>query len=332
MTGLGKAFQTVDLGRRAVLVGAFATSAVATTACAARQAKLGLGKTPDRQPDLPPQGVGILSQSVMLSAADPAGRNFIAIRACQYPEAATTWLWASVLTRDGFYQFAANNLTWNGPQLMHESEARGDYVARGNGRGLRANARFQREGKLGAPKLARLKAQFDSDPALQASSGQVSVEADFIPQSGYAGLLPGRTEAFGTARVALKINGRHLRFYGPAQFHEQSQTDARFVHPFAFASLWSPVLCATLLDSPPHSGAYVIDAGVPRGLQRPVATFAADHCSFDFVDAGNPAVARFEIVKSYFVPLYGMRWQGRFVRGEMLGRRVVGMLNSWARL
>jgi hypothetical protein len=310
------------IARRSVLGGYLAVSACATP--------IGRGPT-QALPDTPIQGKAMLSQSVMLTGATMSGDHFVAIRACQYRDAGVTWLWASVLTPDGFYQFVSNNLPWQGPFLTEAAATRATYQAECRTCRLRASASYLREGTLSAPLSATLNASFDSDVALGAAQGRVSVEAVFTPISGFAGLLPGRTEAFGQCRFNIRIGNKTLSFEGPSQFHEQSQTDARFVQPFVFSSLWSGDLFSTLLDSPPNSGGYVIEDGKPRGLRNPIARISSSSSEFTFLDADQERVVRFEVIKSFHIPIYGSLWRGRFVRGELLGRPIVGTLNSWLR-
>ena len=314
--------------RRAILAGATASlGAMSLGGCVAGR---GVTLAP-HEVDMPPKGTATLSQSVMLSGADIGGTHFAAIRACQYPETGVTWFWAMVHTPSGFYQFASNNVPWNGPKLTEPDAKIAEYRAKS---GKKAQAVYSRAGSLTAPERVTLEAAFDSDGEWGADQGRVTVRAEFSPISGFAGLLQGRTEAFGQARFALNIAGKPISFVGPAQFHEQSQTSARFVEPFAFARLWSDGLFSTLLDVPPNSGGYVIDSGRARELKRAafeLETGAGRAVTVSLLDDGNPASATFEIVRAYGLPLYGNIWRGRFVRGELFGRPVVGMLNSWLR-
>jgi hypothetical protein len=314
--------------RRTVLAGAVASLGITgLSGCMAGRAEM----LRPREANLPPKGTATLSQSVMLSGADTTGTHFAAIRACQYPETGVTWLWAMVHSPDGFYQFAANNVPWDGPALTELEALEAEYRAT---LGRKTYAKYKRIGALKAPKLVTLEAAFDSDGQWGADRGHVTVRAEFKPNSGFAGLLTGRTEAFGRAQFAVTIAGKPISFDGPAQFHEQSQTSARFVEPFAFASLWSADLFSTLLDVPPNSGGYVIEAGQARELKRAAFTLdsnGARTVTASLLDNGKPVDAAFEVIRAYGLPLYGDTWRGRFVRGTLLGRPVVGMLNSWLR-
>jgi hypothetical protein len=277
--------------------------------------------------DRPPRGQPGLSQSVMLTGADEAGAHFASVRVCQYPEAGVAWLWCTVSTPRGLHQFASNSVPWSGPALPAEDAQAAAYRADAG----TALAEFQRAGTLKAPRSASLAARFQSAPVRGRRSALVTIAAEFEPLSGFAGLLPGRTEAFGRARFVVTVAGRRIVFEGPAQFHEQAQTDARFVTPFVFCSLWSKDLFATLLDAPPHSGGYVIDAMRPRGLLTPIAELHDASTTYRFTDAGRPVAIRLDTVQAYRIPIYGRPWQGRFVKGVAFGKPVVGMLNSWDR-
>lgn len=279
--------------------------------------------------DQPPQGRTLVSQSVMLSAANTAGTHFAAIRLCQYPDAGVTWLWCNVLTPKGFYQFASNRLPWAGPTLSGPKASGAQYRAAGVTGRLAAEAVVEREGTLASPTAVTLNAGFDSDTGLGAVPGRVQLTATFAPHAEFAGLLPGRTEAFGHARFALLIDGKTLVFEGPGQFHEQAQTEARFTTPFVFASLWSENAFSTLLESPTGSGGYVIDSGRPRPLLAPQFDLSPRALSFTYKNGGIERVSGLAVIHSYAVPIYGQLWRGRFVRGAVFGRQMVGMVNAW---
>lgn len=158
--------------------------------------------------------------------------------------------------------------------------------------------------------------------------GKVSILATFTPAAGYAGLIPGRTESFGRAHFHCTGDGLSAVFEGPAQFHEQPQAEPRFTTPFAFASLWSDDLYATLLHTPQGSGGYIIDQGTPRQVRAVTADLGAE-LALRFEDAGAPARVPLEAARRYRVPINGEMWRGRFVRGRLGGRAVNGFLNSW---
>lgn len=291
--------------------------ASATVACA------------NRLEDTSLEGRTIYSESVMLSGADASGRHFAAVRVCTYPDADVAWLWGMLLTPEGFHQFASNDIPWRGGRAENEAGDAARYAVRGGG----GDAGFQRQGALAAPREARLEAAFESMPTLRPDirAGRVRIEAIFAPREGYAGLLPGRTESFGRAAFRCTIDGRAVAFDGPAQFHEQAQDAPRFTTPFAFASLWSDDMFATLLDTPNGGGGYLIDGERAHALADVRAALAPASLALDFTQGGAAGRIALDPARIYHVPVYGRAWTGRFVRGVHAGRQLVGFLNSWAR-
>lgn len=282
------------------------------------------------------EGRPIYSESVMLSGADPEGRCFAAVRACTYPEASQAWLWCMLLTPDGFWQFARNDIAWEGAAVAPTPDGALYSVAADGARPARAI--FAREGALAAPTRATLAAGFDSDPRLgetgaPVAAGNVFLEAVFTPAAGHGGLLPNRTESFGHAGFRGRIGDRAFAFEGPAQFHEQPQHEPRFTTPFVFSSLWSADLFATVLHAETAAGGYVIDRGRVHMMANVRASVAPGALGIDFtLDAGDsPRRFALESARDYRVPVYEEYWRGRFVRGVYDGRRVVGFLNSWRR-
>ena len=310
--------QEALMPRRSVLVGGLGLAGCATSR--ENGASLVMG-------DLPPKGQTGTSQSVMLSGAAETGTHFVAVRACQYPEAGVTWLWCTVATPQGLYQFSSNMLPWQGPALSPDEAGMAIYRAQTS----EADAKFIRTGTLKAPQKAELSARFTAQgqgPRL-GNRARVSLVAEFEPLSGYAGLLTGRTEAFGHAKFVLNIAGKKIVFEGPSQFHEQTQTAARFVTPFIFSSLWSKDLFSTLLIAPPNGGGYVINEGRPSSISAPKAELTQTGSKFTFTEGSVERSIVLETRFAYQIPIYGALWQGRFVKGDVFGKTVVGMVNSW---
>lgn len=275
------------------------------------------------------EGRSTYSESVMLSGADPEGARFAAVRICTYPELGVAWLWCMLLTPNGFWQYASNDVAWSG-----EASAQ-DPVTAGYGAVAtrRTSAIIKREGTLAAPRRAELQASFDSmpnlgEPGSPVKRGPVSILASFEPAAGYGGLLPGRTESFGRAHFSCTGSVSAV-FDGPAQFHEQPQSTPRFTTPFAFASLWSADAFGTFLDSPGGSGGYTIENGAARRASDVHATLTPGALALDFRSEAAPRRIALESARDYRVPIHGQYWRGRFVRGQYGDRRVVGFLNSW---
>lgn len=295
--------------RRSVLMGAVAA------ACAPRMSD-----------DL--YGRATLSQSVMLSGADAAGEHFLAVRGSTYPDAGVAWLWIMLLTRDGFWQYARNDLPWRG-RATDPDAPRGAYLIES----ARDRASFRRGGPAAAPMAAMASVAFDSNPGLGAGvgRGRVTIEAAFAPNDGHAGLLPGRSEAFGRVSAHCAIDGVGFDLEGPGQFHEQTQTTPRFTTPFAFASLWSDDVVATLLETPEGSGGYIIESRKVTPLSAVRADLAPAALGLSFLRAGAGDRIALDAARTYALPIWGETWTGRFVRGRYGTTRLVGYLNSWRR-
>lgn len=279
-------------------------------------------------PQPPLEGRTIHSESAMLSGADRTGRRFAAVRVCTYPEAGVAWLWCMLLTPGGFWQYAADDIAWDGRALAAEPDAlysvrKGDTLAI-----------IAREGPLAAPGRATMAASFTSMPALGEPGAVVApgapyVEAVFTPAEGFAGLLPGRTESFGHVRFKVRIANRTLSFEGHGQFHEQPQSEPRFTTPFEFASLWSPDLFATVLQSPGGNGGYLLESGRAAPMTRVAVATARGALGIDFTTAAGPGRFSLQSVRDFRIPIYGRDWRGRFVRGRLGRHAVAGFLNSW---
>lgn len=296
--------------RRQVLGALVAASA---TACA------GLPRTKPVAQHLPLEGISIYSESVQVSLADPAGKNFLSIRLCQYPDAGVAWLWVAVLIDGEFIQIADNAVPWQGGASVLPGAAQASYAARS----AAASISFVRDGAVNQPVQGRMKFVGNSSSAIQ-------VEVTFSPSELYEGLIPGRAEVFGRATAALNIRGRVLNLEGPGQWHEQQQTAPRFVTPFVYASLWGEGVFATFLQTPDSSGGYVIS---PQGVtgyngadfNRPQSVREVSMTAAD----GRISKFWFEERHHYTLDIYGKPWRGSFVHGKIEGVTVSGFLNSW---
>jgi hypothetical protein len=276
------------------------------------------------------EGRPTYSESVMLSGADAEGRNFCAVRICTYPELGLAWLWCMLLTPEGFWQYASNDVAWSGAAVAQEPvvASYGAFATR------RTSAIIKREGTLAAPRRAELQASFDSmhslgEPGRPVGRGTISILASFEPAAGYGGLLPGRTESFGRTHFYCTGDGVSAVFDGPGQFHEQPQTEPRFTTPFVFASLWSADVFATALQTAQGAGGYVIDNGRAQPMKAVTASVAPGALGIDFSLGDTPRRFVLESARDYRVPVYGLDWRGRLVRGRYGERQVVGFLNSW---
>jgi hypothetical protein len=268
----------------------------------------------------PLKGRKIYSESVQIACGDPGGRRFAVLRLCQYPEAGVAWLWAAAVI-DGRLALAVDNeAVWSGSPSVREGAEAASYAAATR----TANFAFSRTGPRDQPVAAE--AQFVGTHG----RGRFAVSAQFRPATGFSGLLPGRSEQFGRVRAEVELGGRTVVIDGPGQWHEQPQTDPRFVTPFVYASLWGRDTFSTLLQSPEGSGGYIIR---PGGVTR-----------FDRVAFGRPGGTRpvratgpngaaaqmlLEEVRAYDFGVYDEIWRGAFVRTRLDGVPLIGFANTF---
>ncbi len=266
------------------------------------------------------EGREIYSESVQLSAASPDGTTMFSIRLCQYPEIRTAWVWASLLTPEGSFLFADNEVTWNGAAADAANRPEAAYSAQAGG----MNISFLRTGPHGAINAGQLVFEKRGEDGFR-------VNAEFVPTGGFTGLLAGRSEMFGNVTAEISAGGKSLNLSGPGQWHEQPQSAPRFTIPFVYGSLWGQSVSGTLLRSPEGSGAYALRPGRaplmfreavfgPPGPERLVDLTAED---------GSRELLTLELLHLYTLPIYGRSWTGTFVRGAFLGEPVLGFVNNW---
>lgn len=297
--------KAASLTRLGLLPAAFALSA-----CAAGP---GRGGTLEGRP--------IYSESVQMSCADPSGERVFSVRLCQYPQAGLAWIWAAALVDGEVLQFVDNAARWRGQASVAPEAKAARYQAQAPG----ARVEFQREGALSAPTLTSMQAAFDGT-----RGAAFTLDARFAPNAGFAGLLPGRTEIFGEATATLTLAGRTIEIAGPGQWHEQPQSDPRFVTSFDYASLWGDGAFATLLETPDGAGGYAICDGATTPFEParftapgPTRTIMAQRA-----DASVETITLNEIAV-YWIEIYGRPWRGSFVRGALCGRPIIGFANTW---
>lgn len=268
----------------------------------------------------PLRGRKIYSESVQIACGDPSGRRFVVLRLCQYPEAGTAWLWAAALIDGRFALVVDNDAPWSGTPSVTDGAEAATYAAATGA----ARIAFSRTGLRDRPTTGH--ARFDGAHG----RGRFSVEARFQPAAGFSGLLPGRSEQFGQVRAEVRLGGRTVMIEGPGQWHEQPQTDPRFVTPFVYASLWGADTFSTLLQSPDGSGGYVIRPGGvtrfdkaafgPPGRARPVRASGPD---------GAAASLVLEEVRAYSFGIYAETWRGALVRTRLGDTPLIGFANTF---
>lgn len=296
--------------RRHLLLAGAATGLVTGCASAPRPKGRGEGL----------EGRETYSESVQLSAASPDAGTVFSIRLCQYPEIGLAWAWASLLTPEGSFLFAENEVAWSG--VAAEAATRPEAIYRAQAGDMMIA--FSRTGQHGAIDAGRLEFR-------KGGRGGFRVNAEFAPTGGFTGLLEGRSEMFGKVDAEITAGGHRFTLNGPGQWHEQPQSAPRFTVPFVYGSLWGRSVNGTLLQSSEGSGAYALRPDTAPLIFREV-TFGppGPHRRVDLVaQDGTEQALTLDLLHLYTVPIYGRPWTGSFVRGAFLGEPVLGFVNNW---
>ncbi len=265
------------------------------------------------------EGRQTYSESVQVACGDPAGNRFVVLRLCQYPEMGVAWLWAAAVIDGRFALMVDNEAPWSGTSSVQDGAQAASYAAVTRA----ASFSFSRSGPRDRPSAAT--ARFEGSHRRR----RFAVSALFEPAAGFTGLLQGRSEQFGAVRAEVTIGGQSYVIEGPGQWHEQPQTDPRFVHPFVYASLWGPGIFSTLLQTEEGSGGYVI---APTGVTRfDRATFAAPGRTRRVRASGPDGSMDLMLheVRSYGFGVYRQTWRGAFVRTRLGDTPMIGFANTF---
>lgn len=265
------------------------------------------------------EGRRTYSESVQVACGDPAGNRFVVLRLCQYPEAGVAWLWAAAVIDGRFALLVDNAAPWSGAPSVQEGAQAASYAASTGA----ARFSFSRSGPRDRPTAAQ--ASFDG----RHRGRRFAVSARFEPAAGFSGLLQGRSEQFGQVRAEVEMGGRSVVIEGPGQWHEQPQTDPRFVDPFVYASLWGQGTYSTLLQTEDGSGGYIIRPDGVRRFDR--AAFAAPGRIRAVRASGPDGAVDFVLheVRSYGFGVYRQTWRGAFVRTRLGDTPLIGFANTF---
>ncbi len=277
------------------------------------------------------RGKALYSESVHTGAASMDGRYGINTRLCRYPEIGLAWIWVHAYTPDGFWAYT-DHCAPCGPARTAVAGDEVRYAA-----SKPALLSYMRSGPAADPRSASCSARVMARASREARHGPgdvtLDIESAFQPRLGFAGLLEGRTEIFGWSSVALTIGGQRISFEGPAQFHEQVQTEARFTIPFTYATLWGARTASTLVVSPEGSGGYILRG---RGTD--------DVSLFERFAITPPAPERRLILtrpdgstreliahrrQSYGIPALGEPWYGTMTTIDLDGEILYGNINDY---
>ena len=296
-----------------------------------------------RGPGLDPcAGIGfditepIWSESVALFVTSADATEAVSLRLCRYPEAGTAWLWAHVFTTDGAWSYNVDHLPCAG-SVTDVDAADATYAIDG--------ATFTRSGPRDAATGGAVAVQVDAHPGADAPDEEgttpVRIHGTFTPAGTGGGTLPGRSELLGQAEIAVELPDRTVTVAGAAQFHEQHQSNPRFVVPFTYASLRGPALSLVALVAPRASGGFAIhhdragvDAGEPRLVTFREARLSepddgAHRVELIAEDPADTLRGDARVVHSFTIPLYGRPWWGPLVTADLDGKPVSGSVNRW---
>jgi hypothetical protein len=278
-------------------------------------------------PERAEEGVATPSESVHCGVASADGAQQVTLRLCRYPEAGLAWLWAHCLLDGNVYSFTdhavpcAPDAAADSSSMVRFADAQDMFV-------------FRRQGERVSPVAAAVAGRCGLRHGGEARHGagplKARIEVSFRTQARYSGLLPGRTEVFGPGRAEVNIAGRQWTFEGPAQFHEQRQTEPRFTVPFAYGTFWSGDAGMTLLLTPQGQGGYMVTPAGTRELNAVAMppSGGSRQLELGFADGERTAFSVSER-GHYAIPVYGRSWRGAMIQADAFGRRWYGHLNDF---
>lgn len=267
------------------------------------------------------------SESVHSGVSSEDGEQRLTVRLCRYPQLGLAWLWVHVRVDGQFYSFVDHMA----PCGTDASKVDGDSVRYAD---AAETLVFERFGKVGAPTSAtfngKCRAHRSATSRFGAGDTPLTASITFNPKRLYAGLNRGRTEVFGTGTATIVVNGKTHTFTGPAQFHEQGQTNPRFTAPFCYMSFWNAEAASTMLIAPRRREGYLLEGDKatevtsvfvdPPAPNRAISVTLAD---------GRKLAGEAVVVQPYTLPLVGNIWRGHMVNVELAGRQFHGQLNDY---
>lgn len=279
------------------------------------------------------RGLATPSESVHSGVASRDGLTRLTVRLCRYPEIGMAWVW--VHTRiDGIFYSYVDHLA---PCGKDQTTTDGDVATYAD---LNKTLVFERRGPVNAPTSAMVAGSCMARKTEESRFGKGSIKLDFSiafsPRRLYSGLNPGRTEVFGTSRAVVTLKDRDHVIEGPAQFHEQRQSTARFGAPFCYVTLWGEDAAATMLISPQRRDGYLLEGNLPgSGKSTEIENVSLEKAGsprrwirVKLAD-GRSLDGRTSEVESYTIPLVGNTWRGHMVRAELGRMSFMGHINDY---
>jgi hypothetical protein len=273
------------------------------------------------------KGLTTYSESAMVMSVSADGRSAITLRFCRFPDVDITWLWCHVV-RDGvMYAFTQHDLPSSKTRLADGPDA--DY------RVPPLAAALVRAGKGPALKRVRISAALPLHKSRAAPHGPGDIksrfEGLFTPGHVLASVVNrDRDEVYGTFAGDIEVGGQRWRHEGVAKFHEQRQTGPRFETPFCYSWLGGPDMAATTLLIPQGATGGWIFGDREDGLADMAVDPPGDVRNVRYrFKSGRLMPGKLAAIVRYQVPVYDAHWQGCFMRGEVDGKPVVGVMNDW---
>lgn len=265
------------------------------------------------------------SDSVHSGVSSEDGLKRLTVRLCRYPQMGLAWIWVHARTPEGVWSY-----------VDHLSPARGDTTMSG-GRIYADDAKslvFERHGEAGKPSSVTISghclARKTATSAFGNGDQRLELSVRFSPERSYSGLNKGRTEVFGRSNAVVTINGREIEISGPAQFHEQGQTTARFTAPFCYMTLWGHGAASTMLIAPKRRDGYLLEGDdatevthvtvSPPAMRRKLTVTLAD---------GRVLKGEANVIQPYTIPIVGTTWRGHMVNVDLGDRSYRGHINDF---
>ncbi len=266
-----------------------------------------------------------LSESVHSGVASPDGEQRLTVRLCRYPGLGLSWIWVHARTPAGFFSF-----------VDHLAPCEPTPTPDGGTDALYTDARrvisLRRLGLVSKPTSATatgsVMAHRETTSRFGAGAHKLDFTIAFTPERLYSGLNVGRTEVFGNTAASVTVDGTRFDIAGPAQFHEQRQTNPRFVVPFTYSSLWGEDSGGTLLVTAARRDGYLLEGDRTTEVEGVTIGPRAPRRAIDLRLADGRAVSgEARTVQAFTIPIVGSVWRGHMITADLGGRRYHGTLN-----
>lgn len=265
------------------------------------------------------------SDSVHSGVSSEDGSKRLTVRLCHYPELGLAWVWIHARTPEGFFSYVDHV----SPAQLVSDQAFG-RTYRDDARTLEFMRMGEKERPRGATITGSCLARKSPTSMFGSGENRVNLSVEFSPERSYSGLNAGRTEVFGRARAVVTIDVRRTEIEGPAQFHEQGQTNPRFTAPFCYMTLWGDGAASTMLITARRRDGYLLEGNGssevtdviidPPAMQRKLKVTLAD---------GRALAGEAVVVQAYTIPIVGTTWRGHMVNVELGGRSYRGHINDF---